>query len=476
MYRTGDLARWNAGGELEFLGRADEQVKLRGFRIEPGEVEAALAGHGSVGQAAVVVREDRPGDRRLVGYVVPAGDPGGFDSGQVREYLAGMLPDYMVPSALVVLDALPLTVNGKLDRRALPVPGNQAELRAPRSPGEEILCRLFAEVLGLEQVGVDQGFFELGGHSLLVTRLIGQVREAFGVGITVRDVFQNQTPALLAASIAAGRSNPLGTTLPLRAAVGATSAKAPLFCFHAVSGLGWEYARLLPSLDADQPLIALQARRLAGPQETPGSVEEMADDYVAEIRKIQPHGTYHLLGWSFGGLVAYAVAARLEAAGEEVALLALLDAYPMPAGYQAPEIDGRYVLMSLLGISAGSAIPVICADTVPDVAELVKALQQSDPVFANLDQAEVAAVVATTVDNLRLRHRYVPDMRFGGDVLFFKATRSDIAQAGTEVWAPYVTGRIDEFRIDCDHMGMTETGPLHEIGKILNGRLPDSAS
>ncbi|WP_329307359.1 amino acid adenylation domain-containing protein [Streptomyces sp. NBC_01260] len=205
MYRTGDLVRWNHEGSLEYLGRADQQVKLRGFRIELGEIETALTAHESVGQATVVVREDRPGDKRLVAYLVAA-DSVRIDTESVRRAMAGTLPDYMVPSAFVVLDEIPLTVNGKVDRRALPAPelGNDATGRAPRGPGEEVLCGLFAEVLGLTSVTIDDHFFHLGGHSLLATRLISRIRQTFGVQITVRDLFQGPTVAALAEYVEAG--------------------------------------------------------------------------------------------------------------------------------------------------------------------------------------------------------------------------------------------------------------------------------
>ncbi|MGW3099571.1 amino acid adenylation domain-containing protein [Streptomyces sp. NPDC001102] len=468
MYRTGDLARWSRDGEIEYLGRADQQVKLRGFRIEPGEIESALVAHPSLSQAAVVVREDRPGDKRLVAYVV--GD--GVDPDALRAHAGEVLPEYMVPAAVVVLDELPRTVNGKLDRRALPAPDLSAacEGRAPRNPAEEILCGLFADTLGLASVTIDDHFFHRGGHSLLATRLISRIRTVWDTRVTIRDLFQSPTPALLAEHIAAGSGgNPLDTVLPIRAA-GRDTQAAPLFCVHAVSGVSWGYAGLLPHLGADRPLIALQARRLGGTRQAPGSVEEMADDYLAEIRKVQPHGPYHLLGWSFGGLVAHAVAARLEAAGEEVALLALLDSYPLPEGFRAPEIDGRHVLTALLG-SRGESVPVRCADSVPDVTELAEALRQSDPVLAGLEHAQAAAVVAATLDNLRMRYRYVPQVRFGGDALFFDATGTPAATSGSAAWAPYVGGRIEEFAVDCEHAAMTEAEPLRAIGQVLARRL-----
>ncbi|MGW2399598.1 amino acid adenylation domain-containing protein [Kitasatospora sp. NPDC001664] len=265
MYRTGDVVRWRGDGLLDFLGRVDDQVKIRGYRVEPGEIEDALALHPTVAQAAVVVREDAPGVKRLAAYLVPA-TGAAVEVAAVRAELAARLPEYMVPAAFVVLDALPLTVNGKLDRAALPAPetGGAGTGRAPRDAREELLCGLFAEVLGLAEIGPEQHFFELGGHSLLATRLVGKVKASLGTRLTVRDLFEAPTPAGLALRTETSDPRPALTSRERPADLPLSHAQRRMWFLQNLDGSGATYnvplvVRVNGALDLDALRAAVRS-------------------------------------------------------------------------------------------------------------------------------------------------------------------------------------------------------------------------
>ncbi|RRJ64969.1 non-ribosomal peptide synthetase [Paenibacillus oralis] len=468
MYRTGDVAKWLVDGTLDYLGRADHQVKIRGFRIEPGEIEAVLARHPEVAQAAVVVREDRPGDKRLVSYVVFAAGAN-TEPSELRRYAASILPDYMVPSAIIGLGALPLTPNGKLDRKALPAPELSLELdgRNPRTPQEEVLCDLFAEVLGVRRVGIDDSFFELGGHSLLVVRLISRIREALGREIGIGSLFETPTVAGLAERLDMdGGDSALQVLLPLRT----YGAQLPLFCVHPAGGLSWCYAGLMKHLGMDYPIYGLQARGIAQAEELPKTLEEMTSDYIEAIRTIQPHGPYRLLGWSLGGNVAHAMAVKLQEEGEKVSFLAMLDAYPshyLPIRGEPDEEEALTALLALGGYDKDSI-----GDVPLTVANAIEILRSDSSALATLDEATILNLKKTYENSVRLLGAYTP-RRFEGDLLFFRSTIIPdwFDPIEPEMWIPFIGGRIDRHDIACRHKDLCQPGPLAEIGATLLTKL-----
>jgi len=269
------------------------------------------------------------------------------DSDTLRTRLAQTLPDYMVPGAIVILDSLPLTPNGKLDRKALPAAEIRAgaAYRAPRTHQEEILCSLFSEILAVERVGIDDNFFELGGHSLLATRLVSRIRSAVGVEPTIRTLFEAPTVASLAERLDVHTdTGVLAAMLSLRA----KGDRSPLFCIHPATGLSWCYAGLLQHIRSDYPIYGLQARGFNQSETLPRTLEEMVTDYLEEIRAIQSTGPYYLLGWSFGGLVAHTLASRLQARGEKVPLLTLLDSYPPDSTHSSGVSDEQGIVIAHL--------------------------------------------------------------------------------------------------------------------------------
>jgi amino acid adenylation domain-containing protein len=454
LYRSGDQARWRNDGSLEYFGRLDQQVKIRGFRIELGEIEAALKEQAGVAQAVVIAREDSPEGKRLVAYVVPAPEFG-IDHAVLRRNLGERLPDYMVPAAFVPLDALPLTPNGKLDRKALPAPELQAEShQPPRTPEEEILCLMFAELLSRERVGIYDNFFELGGHSLLTFRLKTMIRKHFDCDLPLASLFRNPTVAGLAKLLETPANEP---SSPILAPMQTNGSSAPFFCVHPVGGQVVCYADLSRELGQNQPFYGLQS---PDPSQTQvATIEHMASLYIQEIRHIQPSGPYLLGGWSMGGLVAFEMAHQLIDQGETIDLLTLFDMVP-PSEFSG-EIEPKRSFSMLERFALDMARLVLRnADElrehflqlgpeeqfklILDVLVREGVLPEASGQFELNRLLDIFTRNASAVENYRLRPM---KQRI---VLFAAAGREDPEQLA-EKWEPWTTGGVELRAVQGDH-------------------------
>ncbi|WP_369635289.1 amino acid adenylation domain-containing protein [Nocardia sp. JMUB6875] len=474
MYRTGDLVRWTTDDEprLEYQGRSDFQVKIRGQRIELGEIDTVLAGAPGVEFAVTLGVRGPAGTPALAAYVVPTGGSA-LAVGELRAYLSERLPAVMVPSAFVVLDAIPLTPVGKLDRKALPDPvftDDTTEYRAPGSATEEILAELFAELLGRDRVGVDDSFFALGGDSIIALQLVARARSR-GLTLTPAQVFQHRTVAALAAGTETGGSSALGldVVLPIRR----TGDEPALFCIHPASGIAWPFLGFAETLRPGRPIYGLQAPELSG-EAAIDSIAGFAERYAREIRGVQPDGPYHLLGWSFGGIIAHAVAARLRADGAEVGVVALLDADASNGAHaqldgESADVTGELEVGALLGefgeLFGLADIPAEA--TAAQAAELIGAQLGSE----SLVTAELLERLTRSYNSaIRLMDGYRRPA-FDGDILFFRATQGVSRIADPSAWQRYVGGEITVHDIDAEHSRMATPGALAQIARLLDGHL-----
>ncbi|NHZ33325.1 non-ribosomal peptide synthetase [Massilia rubra] len=393
MYKTGDLGRWLADGNVAYLGRNDAQVKIRGFRIEPGEIESGLAQCDGVLEAVVMARADARGALRLVAYVV--GQAGQAPTGPVlRAALAKRFPDYMVPAAFVVLPAFPLTPNGKLDRRALPEPDacSAAPYAAPRGHIEESVAALWRELLGVDRVGRDDHFFELGGHSLMAVQLASRLHALLGVDVPLRHLFAHPTLAQFAAAYAHGAAPAYSLLAPIR-----TSGTAPpLFLIHPGEG-DVDYARTLAArIDSSIPVYGVSASGFQEGETLHRTVEDMAACYVHAIRQLFPQGPYCIAGYSFGGVVAFEMARQLQASGQSIGYLGLIDT---PARLDATpcsidETPAMYLLRSLR--AAFAHIP-------SELDGVLQSLAQSDQLDAMCLAAQEKQLLPGGVDGATLK-------------------------------------------------------------------------
>jgi thioesterase domain-containing protein/acyl carrier protein len=449
---------------LRYVGRADGQVKIRGYRIELGEIQAALAGVDGVEQAVVVAREDRPGDKRLVGYITESA-AGTADPVAARSALVERLPAYMVPAALVVVDALPLTVNGKLDIRALPAPeyGDVDRYRAPGTQVEEVLAGIYAQVLGLERVGVDDSFFDLGGDSLLAMRLIAAVNASLNAHLAVRTVFH--APSVRSLSQQVGRHDSAVEVVPVE--VLKEGMGAPLCCIHAGAGISYAYRGLGNYLDC--PIIGINQTPQDG-EEEPGSIRDIAKNYADRLEAVYPAGPYKLLGWSFGGVVAHEVAIELRRRGCAVQRLILLDAVPSANRIVRNQVADESqiessILDSLLRFSGIDIPQPLSLLTHRQAEELIR--QQRLAVELVLPPSDVLKfMIKNSHANQFYLLEHVPDV-FDGDMVLFSAARNecDSDSSHLQSWRPYVAGDITTYSVDCTHDEMM--GSLSTYGEQL---------
>ncbi|KOP23591.1 amino acid adenylation protein [Hapalosiphon sp. MRB220] len=353
MYKTGDLARYLPDGNIEYVGRIDDQVKIRGFRIELGEIESTLTQHPQINQAVVVAQTDNLNNKHLIAYIVShQAQP---TPAQLRNFLRGKLPEFMVPSAFVCLNSFPLTPSGKIDRRSLPKPDfsnliTHENFTPPRNDLERKIAQIWSEILQISEVDIRDNFFEIGGNSLLGLHLINAIAQKFGRELSLSTLLTNSSIEKLAEIL----QNPTETysNSPI-VAIQPQGTKRPFFCIHPAGGHVLCYFSLAHYLGTDQPFYGLQARGFYGEEEPLTTVADMASLYAQAIQEVQPTGPYQIGGWSFGGVVAYETAQQLQQQGKEVSLLAILDSYVPILLDKNKKIDDVYLVGVLSRVFGG---------------------------------------------------------------------------------------------------------------------------
>ena len=476
MYRTLDRGRWLDDGTLDYLGRADAQVKVRGFRIELEEVEQALAAHPAVAEAAVAARGEAGANRRLAAFLVakPGAEPPA--AAELRGFLRERLPEYMVPGSVTWVEALPRTTSGKLDRRALPDDEGEAAAAvayvAPRGDLEERLAALWGEVLGVERVGVHDDFFDLGGQSILATRLVARVRDELGFELPVAGLLTGPTVEQMARAVM-GKQGPARLPLvPLQT----FGERPPLFVVHPAGGHVVCYRDLAYLLAGEQPVYALQPRGVEDGGQAPIAViEEMAAFYVEAVRGLRPEGPYRVAGWSFGGVVAWEMAQQLRAAGGEVDLLALFDTAPhTPEGMMINAGDPAEVVWQtvagLAGHAAASRVDVNELRGLEGREQALAMLRKMDlpRLFPESRVDDVLALTAVRAANLQAQAAYRP-RPYPGPLTYFRTAGSDDAggrSPGLEFWGALARG-VTAHRVAGSHGTILQDPYVRELARVI---------
>ena len=472
LYRTGDMVRWDNAGNLLYLGRNDHQVKIRGYRIELGEIEAALRAEPGVKDAVVVAHGDGA-DKRLVAYLQSAADLGAEEA--LREALREKLPEFMVPAVFIRLDTFPLTPNGKVDRKALPAPADvavSAGYVAPKTETERKLCRIWADVLRVPQVGLNDNFFDLGGHSLLAVRIFNDVHRSFGVRLPLAALFEAPTVGQLSKRLAAAGEGGVEPSEPRWTTVVPIQPRGTLPPFFCVAGVGGNPMNLLhvaQAMGKEQPFYGLQLRGVDGARKPHRSVQAMAAEFLQDILEVQPTGPYYLGGYSMGGLAAYEVARMLRARGEKVGLVVLFDTFnpTLPTWTPAERVSAHFERLRAEGLTYLRARVVAGASRrIARARRQLRARLGADRNFEYRHEEVEAATIEAEM-------KYVPGS-YAGDVLLIQAQLRLSAGDGigyrtheSNGWRDFITGRLDIQQVDCQHLDIVKEESAPRTAEII---------
>ena len=482
LYRTGDMARYRLDGNIDFLGRVDHQVKIRGFRIELGEIEAALGQYLGVREAVVLAREEGPGERRLVAYVVAEKEPSLTIDG-LRQFLKQKLPEYMMPAALVTLETMPLMPNGKTDRQALPDPARtrlevEKTFVAPRDALEAQLVGLWEEVLNVRPIGVRDNFFELGGHSLTAVRLFGLIENRLGKRLPLAAVFQGATIEHLATIFREHVESGLPSCL---VAIQPNGSKRPLFLVHPAGGHVFPYVHLAGRLGFDQPCYGLQARGLEQEQEPHTRIEDMATHYINALRTVQPAGPYHLGGWSMGGVIAFEMAQQLHAQGQEVDFLALLDARVPTSddSFEGENFEARLLadFIRYFGLSLEPRELVVDAPNDELLSRVLEHAKAAGLVPSDVDASQARPFVELCKADFRATRNYAM-RRYPGRVTLFKAAQELAVPTAdpTLGWSIWAAGGVEVHVASGNHATMVYNPHVESLAEAIKTCLSQAQS
>lgn len=482
LYRTGDLARWRPDGAIDCLGRLDFQVKIRGFRIELGEIETQLASHADIKHAVVTAREDIPGDKRLVAYLIaqPGTTP---TAAALREHLRGKLPEYMVPSAFVTLDSFPLTPNGKIDRKALPKPDTAttpvARQQSPSSDTEKRLAAIFGEVLGQIPTSVLDSFFDLGGHSLLAVKLMAAIERDFTIRLPLASLFDAPSIAQLAALLSKGTAKTHWSSLmPIRPQEG----KPTLFLVHGAGGNVLLYRELADAIGPKISIYGFQSQGLDRRTRPLRSIEEMAEHYVRELRGFQPEGPYHIGGYCMGGAVIFEMARLLQKQGARVGLVALLDSYNLStvknngtdsSGSSRLRQKIRFHISNLLGLKARE-VPDYLGEKIRMAIELSRAMltaRFNRRAASNTTTGEGSAEVMIQKINDQAVWEYIPKSSPVPITVFRPRTNYDFMPDLQLGWGNVASGGIDLVTLPVNPHAMLITPCAKILGEEIRKRI-----